>query len=133
MELPLIDNQEFKNKNYTAHQLTKGEYSFCTFNNCNFENSDISNITFLECDFIGCNISNANVMRTTFNDVTFSNCKLVGVLFQNCNTFLLSFSFNDSILNLSSFYQLKLPELSFQIARCTKLILLRLKPKMWLL
>jgi fluoroquinolone resistance protein len=38
---------------------------------------------------------------------------LVGVLFQNCNTFLLAFSFKNCILNLISFYQLKISNTRF--------------------
>lgn len=105
MSLPVIDNQTYNSTNYTTNKIAKAEYIDCTFTNCNFENSDISNITFLECEFIDCNFSNVNVMHTTFNDVTFSDCKLVGVLFQNCNDFLLAFSFMDCTLNLSSFYK----------------------------
>nr|WP_296383764.1 pentapeptide repeat-containing protein [Winogradskyella sp.] len=113
MNLPLIDNLNFKNQNYTIDMLSKGEYSDCTFTNCNFENSNLSNSSFLECVFIDCNLSNTNLMHTTFNDVTFNGCKLVGILFQNCNDFLLAFSFTNCTLNLSSFYQLKINSTKF--------------------
>jgi len=111
--LPLIDNQNIENKNYTVEQLPKAEYSCCTFYNCNFENSDLSNITFSECDFVSCNLSNVSVMHATFNNVTFKDCKLVGVLFQNCNDFLLALNFRDCTLNLSSFFQLKINNTAF--------------------
>ncbi|BAO74461.1 pentapeptide repeat-containing protein [Winogradskyella sp. PG-2] len=113
MNLPFIDNQEFKNQNYETAKLTKGEYTECTFVNCNFENSDLSNNSFLECEFIDCNLSNVNVTYTIFNDVSFRGSKLVGVQFQNCNDFLLAFGFIDCTLNLSSFYQLKISNTKF--------------------
>ncbi len=113
MNLPLSDNQNFKSQNYTIDKLPKAEYIDCTFTNCNFENSDLSNNSFLECEFIECNLSNINITHTTFNDITFIDCKLVGVLFQECNTFLLAFSFTNCTLNLSSFYQLKISTTTF--------------------
>ena len=63
MYLPLMDNQDFKSKNYIANRLPKAEYNDCTFTNCNFENSDLSNSSFLECDFVCCNFSNTNSYR----------------------------------------------------------------------
>jgi uncharacterized protein YjbI with pentapeptide repeats len=53
-------------------------------------------------------------MHTTFNDVTFNDCKLIGILFQNCNDFLLAFSFTNCTLNLCSFYQLKMNTTQFK-------------------
>ena len=38
---------------------------------------------------------------------------MLGVLFQNCNDFLLAISFTDCVLNLSSFYQLKISGTKF--------------------
>lgn len=113
MNLPLTDQEYFSSKNFVKNLLPKAEYADCTFTNCTFENSDISNINFTECDFVDCNFSNVNVMHTTFNDVWFKGCKIVGVLFQNCNPFLLSFKFTNCILNLSSFYQLKINRTQF--------------------
>lgn len=117
MDQPLTENHDFKNKDYTTSNLFKTEYTDCTFTNCNFENSDLSNISFLECDFLDCNFSNANVMHTSFNDVTFKGCKILGVIFQSCNPFLLSFKFIDCTLNFSSFYQLKISKTNF--LKCT--------------
>ncbi|MBU2930079.1 pentapeptide repeat-containing protein [Winogradskyella psychrotolerans] len=108
MNQPLIDQQHFSFKDYTNSPLPKAEYSDCTFINCNFENSDLSNIAFLECNFTDCNFSNVNVMHTSFNDVAFQDCKILGVQFQNCNAFLLTFKFSGCTLNMSSFYQLKI-------------------------
>lgn len=113
MNLPFINQQNYKNQDYTANILTKGEYSECTFINCNFENSDLSNISFLECEFINCNLSNIGVKHTIFNDVAFKDCKMVGIHFQNCNDFLLGFNFLACTLNLSSFYQLKISSTKF--------------------
>ena len=40
-------------------------------------------------------------MHTTFKGITFKDCDLVGVLFQNCDDFLLTFSFTGCTLRLS--------------------------------
>ena len=113
MNLPLLEEQHYKSQDYTINTLPKAEYADCTFTNCNFDNSDLSNIVFSQCDFIDCNFSNADVMHTTLDDVTFTGCKILGVLFQNCNAFLLSFKFINCTLNLSSFYQLKITRTNF--------------------
>lgn len=113
MNLPLIHNQIFQNQDFVLNLLPKGEYTDCRFFNCNFENSDLSNSSFLDCEFVDCNLSNVNVMHTTFNDVNFKSCKIVGVQFQNCNDLFLAFNFKDCILNISSFYQLKINNTQF--------------------
>jgi fluoroquinolone resistance protein len=50
---------------------------------------------------------------TALVDVSFNNSKLVGVRFDECATRLLSLSFSGCILDLSSFYRLKLKGLVF--------------------
>ena len=51
--------------------------------------------------------------KTTLQDVDFVDCKLLGIKFETCNPFSLSFSFEGCQLNHSSFYQLKIPKTSF--------------------
>ncbi|GAB5566095.1 MAG: pentapeptide repeat-containing protein [Winogradskyella sp.] len=113
MNLPLIDNKEFKNKDFTTNKLPTAEYNECKFINCNFEASDVSNNSFLECEFIDCNLSNVKVKHTILNDVYFSDCKLIGIHFYDCNDFLLDFKFSNCTLNYSSFYRLKVNNTKF--------------------
>jgi uncharacterized protein YjbI with pentapeptide repeats len=47
-------------------------------------------------------------VHTAFQEAEFSDCKLTGVRFDDCNPFLLAMHFSHCILNLASFYQLKL-------------------------
>ena len=108
MNLPFINSQTYRQKDYTASILPKGEYDSCKFVSCNFENSDISNNVFLECEFIDCNFSNANVMHTQFKDIEFKQCKLVGVQFNNSNDFLRNFNFTDCIMDFSAFTDIKI-------------------------
>ncbi|MFK8060621.1 MAG: pentapeptide repeat-containing protein, partial [Polaribacter sp.] len=89
------------------------EYDNCTFKDCNFESIHASNIQFVECEFIDCNFSNTIVKDSAFKDVNFINCKMIGVKFNECDPFLLQFSFKDCQLNFSSFYKLKIPNTKF--------------------
>lgn len=113
MHNTFTEEEDFRGEDYTHDQLPKGEYEHCTFTNCNFSNANLANITFLECEFIDCNLSNAFVTASSFKDVRFKDCKILGVRFDQCSDFLLAFSFEDCVLNLSSFYQLKLKKTRF--------------------
>lgn len=110
-----FDNEMFTKIDFTnpKTKIIKGEYDNCTFTNCNFENIHASNIQFVECEFIDCNFSNTIIKDTAFRDVSFINCKMIGVKFNECDPFLLQFSFKDCQLNFSSFYQLKIPNTKF--------------------
>ena len=98
---------------YTEKRLSVSEYDNCSFINCDFSSSDISNCTFIECKFEDCNLSNTLTKNTAFQEVIFLNCKIVGLKFNSCSHFLLSFSFKNCQLNLSSFYQLKIKTTQF--------------------
>jgi uncharacterized protein YjbI with pentapeptide repeats len=37
-----IENETFKGVNFVKNSLLKGEYEYCTFNNCAFSNVNIS-------------------------------------------------------------------------------------------
>ena len=69
------------------------EYEQCIFKNCIFHNCDLSHKIFREIDFLG--------------------CKILGVQFNECRRFLLSFRFENCSLRLSVFYNLKLKEACF--------------------
>lgn len=98
---------------YTASPLARGEYENCTFKNCNFYSADLSNFIFRDCIFDGCDLSLVVFKNTTLNDIRFVNCKLIGLQFQESNSFLLSIGFENCILKLSVFYKLKLKKMSF--------------------
>lgn len=108
-----FDSQKYSKIDFTTTKIKKGEYDNCSFTNCNFEGIHASNMQFVECKFIDCNFSNTIVKDTAFKDVNFVNCKIMGVKFNECDTFLLQFSFKDCQLNFSTFYQLKIPNTKF--------------------
>ncbi|MCK0190964.1 pentapeptide repeat-containing protein [Arenibacter sp. F20364] len=113
MNTPFITDRSFKGMDFTTKRLEKGEYENCVFDSCSFSKGDISNIAFMECIFTDCDLSNVNLKNTTFKEVVFKRSKLLGIHFDHCNDFLLSFNFHDCTLDLSSFYKLKLKNTIF--------------------
>jgi uncharacterized protein YjbI with pentapeptide repeats len=108
-----FDSKEYIKIDFSKIIIKKGEYDNCTFVNCNLEGIHASNIQFVECEFLDCNFSNTIVKNTAFKDVAFTDCKMVGVKFNECDPFLLQFSFTECQLNYASFYQLKIPNTKF--------------------
>jgi len=102
MQEPYFENQLFDRINFIEQQLTKGEYEKCNFDNFNFSECDLSEFKFIDCSFINCNLSLAKINKTVFQDVKFKDAKLFGLHFENCNDFLLSFSFENCQLNYVS-------------------------------
>ncbi|HUH28615.1 pentapeptide repeat-containing protein [Gelidibacter sp.] len=113
MTLPYIDSEVFSTMDFTQNPFQKAEYDNCTFTNCNFTEADLSSTTFIECEFNTCNFSNANIKYSIFREVDFIDCKMIGLQFQECNPFLLSFNFSNCQLQFSSFFRLKLKGIKF--------------------
>ncbi len=109
-----IEEKSFEKINFHEYPLTKGAYVNCIFKHCDFSNTDLSEFSFTECAFISCNLSLANLTKTAFRDIKFIACKMLGLRFENCNDFGLSFSFEDCQLNYASFYQLKIKKTIFK-------------------
>lgn len=105
MSKNLIENEAFNGEDYTASPLPAGDYEECTFTNCNFANSDLSEISFIDCTFDGCDLSNAKTRNTAFREVAFNTCKMLGRQFGQCNKFLFQVSFKQCQMNYCSFYQ----------------------------
>lgn len=113
MEGSYFEDEIFDKVDFTEKPLPKGEYDGCQFINCNFSNADLMNIDFSDCEFIGSNLSMATIMKTGFKNVRFNNCKLLGLHFNNCSPFLFEVKFDNCLLNLSSFYKLKMAKTTF--------------------
>ncbi|MGZ3920588.1 MAG: pentapeptide repeat-containing protein [Bacteroidia bacterium] len=108
-----IENKTFERIDFTVNRLEIAEYEKCNFINCNFSNTNLSQIYFSECCFTGCNMSVAILSKTSLRNIKFKDCKLLGLHFHNCNEFLFSVAFENCILNLSSFFKLKLKKTKF--------------------
>lgn len=113
MGIGVYDNL-FKGIIYKDSPLSKMEYDSCRFQDCNFSESDLSGIVFVDCIFENCDISLANITNTVFSDVEFTGCKMLGLQFNTCIEFGLSFSMKNCQLNNSTFYQTKISGVKFE-------------------
>ena len=114
MSKKYIEDETFEHIDFSENALEKADYEKCMFCNCNFSNCDLSCINFIECVFLECNLSLAIISQTAFREVQFKNCKLLGLHFDECNSFLFEVGFDNCTLNLSSFYKLKLKKTNFK-------------------
>jgi fluoroquinolone resistance protein len=108
------ESKTFEKADFTKQALPKGEYENCIFSNCDFSDSDLSERRFLSCEFIECNLSLAKLNKTALQEINFKNCKMLGLKFEDCDDFILSFIFDNCILNHSSFYKLKIKKTIFR-------------------
>lgn len=104
----LIASQTFTGADLKESGPLKGEYENCTFTDCNFSNSDLSEFIFDGCTFFRCNLSLAKLKRTALRDVSFRECKMVGLHFEDCEQIGISFVFDECMLNNSSFFGMKI-------------------------
>jgi uncharacterized protein YjbI with pentapeptide repeats len=104
----------FDKIDYRKNRLPKGEYESCTFSNCDFSGSDLTDVQFLECEFVNCDLSLAKLTRTALRDVRFKDCKMLGLQFGTCNEFGLSFAFKGCKLQNASFYKTKIKKTVFE-------------------
>lgn len=114
MQHTITEDKTFENVDFTQSNPLSGDYENCVFLNCNFSEADLSKINFNDCKFTGCNLSMAKLTQSAFRDVQFMDCKLLGLHFENCNPFLFSACFDNCLLNLSSFYRLKIKKTRFK-------------------
>jgi len=114
MKEQYIEDQIFSKINYQESGWLTAEYEACEFHQCNFSDTDLSNSVFSDCVFKGCNLSMAKLNNTAFRDIKFVDCKLQGLRFDDCNEFLFAASFDNCLLNLSSFFQRKMKKAIFK-------------------
>ncbi|MEI6574608.1 MAG: pentapeptide repeat-containing protein [Bacteroidota bacterium] len=112
-----FENKTFDKHDFSASPLTIGAYENCIFRNCEFSSADLTDLKFSSCDFVECNLSLAKLRRTSIRDVRFKDCKMLGLLFNNCNAFGLSFRFEGCTLDHSSFFQTKNKKTTFKNCR----------------
>lgn len=109
-----FEDQQFENIKFQVEPLALGEYENCVFKQCDFSGINLSEIKFIDCEFIGSNLSLVNLVKTAFRDIRFKECKLLGLHFENCHDFGLSFSFENCQLDHSTFYRTKIKKTIFK-------------------
>ncbi|MGZ5133689.1 MAG: pentapeptide repeat-containing protein [Flavitalea sp.] len=114
MEKIYIQDEKFIRIDFPEDPLKIADYENRTFINCNFSNTDLSKITFVECEFLGCNLCMMKLQKTALKEIKFKDCKLLGLHFDDCSEFPFAVDFDNCILNLSSFYKVKLKNTIFK-------------------
>lgn len=114
MERIYIEDKRFEKVDFSVNRMSIADYENCSFINCNLSAVDLSNICFSECEFTDCNLSTAKLIKTSFRDTKFFACKMMGLHFEHCSNFLFSVYFENSVLNLSSFYEVNLKKTVFK-------------------
>jgi uncharacterized protein YjbI with pentapeptide repeats len=112
-----ISNKEFDSCNCKEKPLAGGNMNSVPSVSCDFSESDFSGFIFSDCSFIQCNISLVKTRMTSFQDTVFKNCKMLGLHFEDCNEFSLSFQFDGCILDHSSFYKTSIRNTLFRNTR----------------
>ncbi len=113
MERPTVTGKRFDTIDFTTAPLPTGQYEDCTFINCNFSGTNLSQMIFQDCTFMECNLSLAALGDTRLLGVSFTQCKLLGLHFEHCRKTGLEILFDHCVANLSSFYQLSLKQTRF--------------------
>ena len=108
MDEVYVEGENFEGNDFRQDALRKGEYEGCVFTNCQLAGLDLRRFCFVDCVFEGCDFSGTNIHDTAFRHAVFRHCKLVGLRFDQCDTFLLEFRFEACILSFASFYGLSL-------------------------
>ncbi len=106
-------NKIFEKVIYADTKVNGREFDGCTFKNCDFSNSDFSDNIFIDCEFIDCNLAMMKLRNSSLKSVTFRLCKALGVAFHECADFLFAVTFEDTMLDFSSFTNKKLQKTRF--------------------
>lgn len=105
--------KEFRDINYSGKTMRKRAFNKCKFVGCNFYKSDLRDNSFEDCLFDNCDFSMADVDGTGLRNISFNNCKILGVNFTKCSRFMFSFSFENCIIDYSTFFGTKLKKTQF--------------------
>jgi uncharacterized protein YjbI with pentapeptide repeats len=108
-----VEEQAYAQDDVLHKPLSRGTYDQCRFTRCDFSGADFTGFHFIDCRFESCNLSGAKLLGTSFRETLFRDCKMVGLHFDQCHAFLFDPVFEQCNLDLSSFYQRKLPGKSF--------------------
>jgi fluoroquinolone resistance protein len=109
-----VEEEVFERVDFSKEALPKGDYTQCRFVQCNFAKADLSSIAFVECVFEGCDLSLARIFKTAFREVSFTDCKLLGLSFDQANSFLFSIEPVGCNMASCSFQGMRLEKLRFQ-------------------
>lgn len=122
-EFEIMNSAEFYRQSFNGISMSNGElaskvFEECDFVRCSFNGALLDRCKFIDCTFRSCDLSNLRIAWSKFQATQFEECKVIGVDWTKGDwpRFATSgrLSFRKSILNDSSFFGLKLPELVLQ-------------------
>ena len=106
-------DQEFVKWEAAVTPVIVAEYDNCVFRGCDWQSAVLARSHFIDCRFEDCNLSLANLTDTVFRDVRFLRCKMLGLRFDTCSKFGLSFSVESCQLNHSHFLDVSVRDTLF--------------------
>lgn len=113
MELVYFADKHFEKVNISEVFSCPAEYEQCTYAHCILADANLAGSRFVQCAFADCDLSLAMLTKTSFQQTTFTGCKMLGLQFDQCETFNLSFSCTGCNLGNCVFYKLNLKGASF--------------------
>ena len=102
----LVEEVVYDQNSIAQTNLKDSHFLECHFKKISFSFKDLRGSNFQECRFSECNLSGSLLTGTSFISTKFYNCKVVGTNFSVSDQ-LFELDFNQSIIHLSSFQNLK--------------------------
>jgi uncharacterized protein YjbI with pentapeptide repeats len=118
--MSIENNTEYFSKIFEGLEAMGESFTEVIFENCTFQQCNFSDTRFYKCKFVDCvvtasNLSNIKVDYSKFYDARFNESKLVGIDWTKADwprfNFTAPISFDECIINDSSFFGLGLSEL----------------------
>ncbi|HSD13956.1 MAG TPA: pentapeptide repeat-containing protein [Flavobacterium sp.] len=113
MNADFIYDKEYRNNIFAEYEIKFKEFENCTFNHCDFTLCNFLGTVFIDCTFYHCNFREAKVGHIGMRNAVFNDCDFTSVNFAMTDQILHEFHFNNSLLDYSQFYALKLKRISF--------------------
>jgi fluoroquinolone resistance protein len=113
MEKPVYDSEVFAGLDYAGKAVRGKEFQSCRFVKCNLAESVFTGNKFIDCVFDGCNMSLIKLGASYLNNIEFINSKILGVNFSECQNLLFTVSFNNCVLDYTSFMGKKMTNTHF--------------------
>lgn len=106
-------DKEFRQVSWSGLPEGIDDFENCEFRSCDFSNADFSRYKFTDCSFVDCNLTMMKIRSASMQSVLFRGCKMLGVHFDELNTFGMVIGFEKCLLNHSTFYKLNLKKAPF--------------------
>lgn len=114
MDKLIHENKSFKNIIYSEKETKNRVFDNCSFVDCDLSNGIFTSSKFIDCVFTTCNLSMVKFTNCQLNNIIFKESKLLGVNFSECNDFMFSVSFEDCVIDYSSFVRKKMIKTIFK-------------------